>query len=295
MSAFPELMTTSEVAEYLRLGERTVYDLVRRKRIPCSRISGKLLFPRRLIDLWVEREVALEGPELREPPPIVAGSSDPLLEWALRESGSGLAVLSEGSGEGLGRLARGEATAAALHLRDPESGEYNLPALREAGGLYDAVLLHWAWRQQGLVLAPGNPLELQSLADLPKSGARLVARQSGAGAQRLLLHLLAEAGVAPEVVRMLERPALTESDVATLVADGEADCGLAVASVARRFRLDFLPLAQERFDLAIRRRSYFQPPFQALLAFTRTPAFAAKAAALGGYEVSETGTVLFSG
>lgn len=299
MAAVPDLMTTSEVADYLRLGERTVYDLVRRKRIPCSRVSGKLLFPRRLIDLWIEREVELEGEPLREPPPIVAGSSDPLLEWALRESGSGLAVLAGGSGDGLERLARGEATAAALHLRDPESGLYNLPALRDAAGLarglYDAVLLHWAWREQGLVVAPGNPLGLQGLADLPASGARIVQRQPGAGAQRLLEQLLAEAEVPPAALRSLERPALTESDVATLVADGEADCGLAVASVARRFRLGFVPLARERFDLAVRRRGYFRPPFQALLAFARTPAFAAKAEALGGYDVTAVGQVLYDG
>lgn len=295
MSRFPDLMTTSEVADYLRLGERTVYDLVRRKRIPCSRVSGKLLFPRRLIDLWLEREVVLQGEPLREPPPIVAGSSDPLLEWALRESDSGLAVLTCGSGEGLQRLAAGEATAAALHLRDPRSGEYNLPVLREAEGLYDAVLLHWAWREQGLVVAPGNPLGLRTLQNLSDSSARLARRQEGAGAQQLLLQLLKEAGVRPETLRTLERPALTESDVATLVADGEADCGLAVASVARRFGLDFVPLARERFDLAVRRRSYFRPPFQSLLAFARTPAFAAKAAALGGYDVSELGRVLYDG
>jgi len=288
-------MTTSEVADYLRLGERTVYDLVRRKRIPCSRISGKLLFPRRLIDLWIEREVALQGEPLREPPPIVAGSSDPLLDWALRESGSGLAVLACGSGEGLRRLAEGGAAAAALHLRDAESGEYNLPALRDAAGLYDAVLLHWAWREQGLVVAPGNPLGLRGLADLPARGARLVTRQPGAGAQQLLEQLLRQAGVEAASLRSLERPALTESDVATLVADGEADCGLAVASVARRHRLDFVPLARERFDLALRRRAFFRPPFQALLDFARTPAFVAKAEALGGYDVDDVGRVLYDG
>ena len=110
----------------------------------------------------------------------------------------------------------------------------------------------------------------------PQRKARLVARQEGAGAQQLLLYLLGEAGLEPESLRILPRPALTESDVAAQVADGEADCGLAVASVARRFRLDFVPLARERFDLAVRRRSYFQPPLQALFAFARAPGFAEK-------------------
>ena len=111
-----EYLTTAEVCDYLRLKERTIYELVARRAIPCSRATGKLLFPRRLIDRWVESHVEMQDARLAAPPPIVAGSSDPLLEWALRESGSGLATLFEGSGAGLKRLAAGEALAAGLHL-----------------------------------------------------------------------------------------------------------------------------------------------------------------------------------
>ena len=81
-----EYLTTVEVCDYLRLKERTIYELVARRAIPCSRATGKLLFPRRLIDRWVELHVEMQDGRLAAPPPIVAGSSDPLLEWALRES-----------------------------------------------------------------------------------------------------------------------------------------------------------------------------------------------------------------
>ncbi|MEX0758629.1 MAG: helix-turn-helix domain-containing protein, partial [Tistlia sp.] len=106
-----ELMTTREVADYLRLKERRIYELVRQRAIPCTRVTGKWLFPKPLIDLWLSRH--LEGsPPASAPPPVVAGSQDPLLDWAVRESGCGLALLPGGSLDGLARLARGEALAA---------------------------------------------------------------------------------------------------------------------------------------------------------------------------------------
>src|SRR5579875_4109992 len=111
-----EFFNTAEVADYLRLKERTIYELVRTKQIPCSRVTGKLLFPRQLIDLWVARQTEFAGPDLRVAPPVAAGSHDPLLEWALRESGSELALLASGSEDGLKRLVANKAVVAGLHL-----------------------------------------------------------------------------------------------------------------------------------------------------------------------------------
>ena len=88
--------------------------------------------------------------------------------------------------------------------------------------------------------------------------------------------------------------ALTETDVAAQVADGAADCGLAIGAVARRFGLGFVPLASERFDLALRRRTYFEPAMQRLFEFARTEAFRARAGAFGHYDVAGTGTVVFN-
>jgi len=138
-----DYLVTAEVCDYLRLKERTVHDLVARRAIPCSRVSGKLLFPRRLIDRWVESGIEIADRTIVAPPPIFAGSSDPLLEWALRESGSGFASLFEGSGEGLKRFAAGEALAVGLHLRGAEGG-YNVHALRLLGAVSDIVLVQWA-------------------------------------------------------------------------------------------------------------------------------------------------------
>ncbi len=113
----PELLTTEEAAAYLRLSERKLYELVARSEVPCTKVTGKWLFPRAALSRWLAAGLIAPAALARPaPPPIVGGSHDPLLEWALRESGSQLASLPEGSEAGLSRLGRGEVLAAALHL-----------------------------------------------------------------------------------------------------------------------------------------------------------------------------------
>lgn len=289
-----EYLTTAEACAYLRLKERTVYDLVARRAIPCSRATGKLLFPRRLLDRWVEARIEMTEGGAASPPPVVAGSSDPLLEWALRESQSGLATLFEGSGGGLKRFAAGEAVAVGLHLIGSDGG-YNVEATRALAGVSDVVLLRWAWRDQGLVVGRGNPLGLANIADLVGKAPRIVLRQSGSGAQALLDDLLRGADLSRQALNVAGRVALTEADVAAAVAEGSADCGLAIGAVGHRFGLDFVPLRRERFDLALRRRAFFEPPLQRLFAFTRGAAFLRYAQTLGSYDVSGLGGVEFNG
>jgi excisionase family DNA binding protein len=289
-----EYLTTAEVAAYLRLKERTVYELVARKAIPCSRVTGKLLFPRRLVDRWVDSNLHRIDSAILTPPPIFAGSSDPLLEWALRESGSGLATLLEGSTRGLERFAGAQAIAAGLHLRDSDGKDYNKEAVRSLSGVHDLVLIEWAEREQGLVVARGNPLGLRQIGDLAHKQPRIIARQQGAGGHVLFDTLLVDEGLDIAWLKFLERPALTEADVAAVIADGDADCGLAIGAVAKRFGLDFVPLGRERFDIVCRRRDYFEPPLQKLFAFTQTRNFREKAAQLGHYRIEYTGTVRFN-
>ena len=116
-----ELLTTREVASLLRIKERKVYDLVASGEIPHVRVTGKLLFPRALLDAWLLRHSEAHAAP-RAWPDIVAGSHDPLLDWALRESGAGLATFFDGSLDGLERIARGDAIAAGLHWSRAPAG-----------------------------------------------------------------------------------------------------------------------------------------------------------------------------
>ncbi|HEX6979917.1 MAG TPA: helix-turn-helix transcriptional regulator [Alphaproteobacteria bacterium] len=289
-----ELMTTREVADYLRIKERKVYDLVRERKIPCSRVTGKWLFPKALIDLWVAQN-SEPGPDVdnRAPAAIVAGSHDPLLDWAVRESRCGLAMLPGGSLDGLHRVAAGEAMLAGIHVREAD-GTYNVGTVRNVMPRRDYVILEWAKREQGLVVAQGNPLGLRTVADLRVKKARVVLRQPEAGSQILLVQLLASAGLSPDQLTTLPNPALSENDLGLAIAEGKADAGVAVRAVANQFRLGFVPLQTERFDLVMRRRDYFQPPVQKLFAFSRTPGFHERAADLGGYDVGELGQVIYN-
>lgn len=289
-----DLMTTAEVADYLRIGERKVYQLVNSDELPRLRVGGKLLFPRSSVDQWLARHVEGRGALAAAPPAVLAGSEDLLLDWAVRESDCGLSVLYVGSTRGIQRLVDGEVMVAGLHLVDSVTGEYNVPARCGLGEMGDLVLIEWARRQQGLLLAPGNPLGVHALADLPATGARLMRRQGGAGAERLLQYQLARAGVDPEGIDCVEQAALSETDLAVAIATGRADCGVGIQAVARSHGLDFIALQEERFDLALRRRDYFGPPFQRLLAFTRKDTFGASACAFGGYDVTGTGRVVYN-
>ncbi len=290
-------MNVREVADYLNIKQRKVYDLVRQGRIPSSRVTGKWLFPQDLIDRWVAEGALGEGSPPLPPslPPVVAGSHDPLLEWSLRDSACGLALMAGGSLDGLRRMLAGEALLCGVHLLDGASGQYNVPALEAAHEGRGLVLIEWAWRSQGLVLAPGNPLGIRTVKDLQARQPRIVPREPEAGTHVLLAHLLREAGVDAASLKVLPRVARSQTDVGLAVLEGRADAGLGVEAVARQFRLEFLPLHRERYDLAMQRRSYFEPQVQALLAFARTDAFRARASEMGGYDVAGLGTVRFNG
>src|ERR1700730_2265729 len=163
----PDLLTTDEAAAYLRLSERKLYELVANAAVPCTKVTGKWLFPKAALDRWLAAGlIAPAGVAQAPAPPIVGGSHDPLLGWAVRESACALASLPEGSEAGLRRLARGEVTAAAIHLHrlDGDDEVANCDAVASAAGLHDAVVIAVARREQGLVVAAGNSMQLSDLA-----------------------------------------------------------------------------------------------------------------------------------
>lgn len=281
-------LTTREVADLLRMRERRVYDLAAAGEIPCRRITGRLLFPRSEIEAWIG------GPaeeSRRDPAPVVAGSHDPLLERALRASGCGLASFFDGSLDGLDRLAAKQAAAVGCHV--PETDGWNLSAVRARLGDAPVVLMEWARREVGLLVAPDLSDTITTLTDL--TGRRVALRQPRSGSQLLFELMLDRSGMTPDDVQALDTVARTEAEAAAAVAGGLADAAPGLAAMAREYRLEFLPLAWERFDLCIDRRFHFEPAWQRFLAFCHSPDLAAQASALGGYDLSGQGTVHWNG
>ena len=279
----PLHFTTKEVAELLRVKERKVYDLAAAGEIPHRRITGRLLFPSAEILAWIEGR---GGDTPSERPPVLAGSHDPLLDWAVRESGSGLATLFNGSLDGLERFVEGGAALTGLHI--PEESEWNVGTVA-ARGVHGSVLIAWAARSRGLLLSERVAREVTCFSDL--AGRRVVMRQPGAGAAALFERLASKADLAETDFVPTAEFARTESDAAAALAADEADAALGIEAMARQFHLAFLPLVEERFDLLVDRRAYFTAQVQKLLGFAREPALQKKAAAFGGYDLSQAGTV----
>ena len=291
-----QLLTTAEAAAYLRLKERKIYEMVAEGTVPCTKVTGRWLFPKAELDHWLASSVSRpEGMTRPDAAPIVSGSHDPLLEWALHESNSGLATLAVGSEAGFVRFVAGESIAAGIHLHALENiqADANLAAVQSRNDLQDAVMIGFCRREQGFLLAPGNPLKLASIDDICKKRARVAVRPKGAGAQLLLLALLHRADIALDQLATVAPACPTGPDIAHAIRAGRADVGIATRGVANAAGLDFIPTVWEPFDLVMRQRDYFRPPLQALLKFIQSRDFGARARELGGYDLEAAGTVRF--
>lgn len=291
-----QLFTTAEAAAYLRLKERKIYEMVAEGTVPCTKVTGRWLFPKAELDHWLASSVSRpEGVTRPDPAPIVSGSHDPLLEWALRESGSGLATLALGSEAGLSRFSAGETVAAAIHLHALEdlNADANVATLRDRNDLHDVVMIAFCRREQGFLAAPGNPLKLDSIDEIKKRRARIGMRPKGAGAQLLLLALLHQANISLDQLSTVTPVCPTGPDVAQAIRAGRADTGIATRAVANAAGLDFIPITWEPFDLVMHQRDYFRPPLQALLGFMHAQELASRARELGGYDLGAAGSVRF--
>ena len=280
----PIYLTTREAADLLRVKERKVYDLAAADEIPHRRITGKLLFPRTELFAWIEQS-GNAGATRAE---VVGGSHDPLLAWAVGECGCGLATHFDGSRTGLDAFAAGRVCIAGMHIAEGDG--WNTGTVQEVAPR-DAVLIGFARRSRGLITAPGLGNPVHGLGEL--RGRRVVRRQDGAGATTLLLHLLARNGIDADTLTFTDTTARTESEAAAMLSEGAADVALGLETVARSYRLNFSGLVWERYDLLMDRRAYFTPPVQALVDFTRTDTFQHKAAAMGGYDLSVSGQVMW--
>ncbi|MBP0484758.1 helix-turn-helix transcriptional regulator [Sagittula salina] len=281
-----EFLTVPELADLLRLKERKIYDLAATGEVPCTRATGKLLFPAAGIRAWLDAHS--EGAVSKAPRPgVVLGSHDPLLDWAIRESRCGLATYFDGSSDGLARFRRREGVAAGLHLLDPDGREWNVPRVaRECSG-QNAVLVRFAARERGLVLGR-DVTGIAGMADL--AGRRVVPRQPESGSDLLFGLLAAKAGLDMARVDLTE-VTRTETEAVQAVARGDAEATLGLRSVARDFGFNFVPLIEERFDLVVNRRAWFDTGMQRLMVFCQSEAMAERAERMGGYDLTGLGTV----
>jgi putative molybdopterin biosynthesis protein len=224
---------------------------------------------------------------------VAIGSHDLVLDLAASALRAGdpritLASSNVGSLGGLVALRDGLCHLAGSHLLDPATGEYTLPYVDRMLGP-DPVVIRLVHRDQGLIVAPGNPLELAKIDDLTRPGLRYVNRQRGAGTRVLLDHELATRDIDPADIPGYAREEHTHLAVAAAVAAGRADAGLGIHAAARAYGLGFVPVAQEPYDLVLRADSLADERLAPLWALLDRPDFRAEIEALGGYSCAETG------
>ncbi len=229
-----------------------------------------------------------------------AGSHDPAVSWLAARfpeicAGCALEVAFTGSLGGLIALAEGKADLAGSHLWDAESGAYNAPFVRRLLPGRRVALLTLARRRLGLLVPPGNPAALVDLADLTRPGLRMVNRARGTGTRVWLDARLARRGIVPHAISGYEQEASTHAEVASAVAEGRADAGLAVEAAALAYGLGFVLLTTEPYDLVIPAETWEKPPVQALADWLATAEARNAITLLGGYETEETGQVTWVG
>lgn len=231
---------------------------------------------------------------------VAIGSHDltlDLLAQFLAAQGRGLRLMSANVGSlgGLVALRRGEAHLGGCHLLDPETGAYNVSYVRRYLPGQEVALVTLVGREQGWIVPPGNPKKLQGWQDAARPDVQIVNRQRGAGTRVLLDYELAQRSIAPAQVRGYEREEYTHLTVAAAVASGTADAGLGIRAAARALALDFVPLAQELYQLVLPKAHYQADLLQPLLALLHDGRFRQAVAEMPGYDVAAMGQVQLIG
>jgi len=235
------------------------------------------------------------SPEELERTIFAIGSHDmtlDLLAQHLSERGRRFVSANVGSQGGLVALRREEAHLAGSHLLDPQTGEYNIPYLREYLPDIPVKLVAWVGREQGLLVRKGNPKNIHSLTDLTRPEVSFVNRQRGSGTRVLLDYQLGKLGILPEDIKGYESEEYTHLAVAAAVASGRADCGLGVTAAAQALDLDFIPIYNERYDLVIPCQYLSGPLLQPLFDLMMDNHFRQSVAAMPGYDVSRMGEII---
>jgi putative molybdopterin biosynthesis protein len=285
-----DYFTTEELADFLRIKSRKVYDLVSKDLVPHSRVMGKLLFSKIEISNWISGNKS-ENIQLKSMPIVLLGSHDPLLELAVKKSKSGIAMSFDGSTQGLERFKLNEGFVSGLHLYDNDENIWNIPIVKKQLSDKAVVLIEWAKRERGLIFKENNNIKNISIENY--KGKRLVRRQIGSGSEIYLQYILRTYNLSHDDFKRTEI-AYSENDAVHLVLSDKADVTLGLKSEAKKYQLGFCPIITERFDLVVDRKFWFEKPFQDLLNFCKTSHFKEIASNLDGYNIIDLGKVHFN-
>ncbi len=296
------LLTTKEVASFLHVNEKMIYNLVQEKGLPATKVTGKWLFPKALVEEWLETHISgfrgsATSRSTDEGTLLLAGSDDPLFQQTISLFHSLHSPLTAffanlGSMGGLNTLKRGQCHIATCHLLQEDAREYNFEfAARELNDT--AVIMNFSRREQGLLIQPGNPKNIQTVADLAKPGITIANRPLGTGTRLLLDHEIAVSDIRSRDIDGYHNEVSRHVDAGLAVKTGKVDAAPAIRAVAGMLDLDFIPLRWERFDLLIDKRRFFDENIQIFLGLFHEKVFQELAGSYIGYDFTECGKILF--
>ena len=296
------LLNTREVAEFLNINEKMVYNLISEKGLPATKVTGKWLFPRHLVTQWLENETVNYPRESAPLPPyhgllIICGSNDLLLDKTIslfnRQFPEHAAVFGNmGSLGGIRALRRNLCHIASSHLLQEDEKDYNFGYAGEELGQLPAVV-NFCQREQGLFVAKGNPKKILGVEDLGKKDVRIVNRPVGTGTRVLLDGELKKMGLQGKDIEGYNAEFQRHLDVGLEVLSGRADAGPGIRAVAGLLGIDFLPIRWERFDLIIPKDRFFDKGIQLFMGLLHQPAFKELVSNLQGYTLGNTGEMVF--
>ena len=300
-----EIMNTKEVAKYLGIHEKQVYALIKSKKIPSTRVTGKWVFPKRLIDEWIETnaktglEQARQKSRRIEGALLASGSNDPILDMLqtyMKKSYPEFYIFSAntGSTDGLKALNMGYTDIAWSHLYDPKTGEYNIPFLPTYLPNVKPVVVNLFYRDLGFVTLPGNPIRLKGFQDLTKRGVRFINRQKGSGTRLLIDQRLIDFGISSSKIEGYSDEVNTHLEVGLSILGKTANVGIATMAVSKFLSLDFIPITKERFDMIQSQETFFHKGVQALIRLLHSEEFRQKVEKIGGYDLKDSGRVIYS-
>ncbi len=299
------MMSTKEVAHYLGIHEKQVYALIKERKIPCTRVTGKWIFPKDLIDEWIHTTSMVQGgsllktPHRRENLILASGSNDPILDILLNDMKAAQPELyifscSTGSMEGLRLLSEGKSHIAWCHLLDPESGGYNIPFVSSCLGGQQTAIVHLFYRQIGFVSRPDSRFAVTKFTELSDSGLSFINRQKGSGTRVLLDYHLKNNNVNPDDVCGYDKEVYTHFEVGLSILSGEADVGIATVAVANLLGLRFSQIVNETFDMVLHQETFFSRAVQVFIETLKSERFREKVKPLGHYDFRESGKIIYS-
>ena len=296
------LLNTREVAEFLDVNEKMVYSLISEKRLPATKITGKWLFPKHLVEKWLENQTinypeSMEGIKSDGQVLIIGGSNDILLERTISlfcrlYPECLVAFANIGSLGSIKALNRNLCQIAASHLLQDDEAEYNFLYAREELGQLPGVV-NFCLREQGILVQKGNPEGIQGIADLGRPGLRIVNRPVGTGTRLLLDRELKRAGIEGERIEGYQKELSFHLEVGLEILSGRSHAGPAIRAVAKLLDLDFISLRWERFDLLIKKEHFFEKRVQHFLGLLHDKAFHELARDLHGYDLQMCGKMVF--